>query len=76
MKKGQILEGVVSRYTFPNKGYITVTEERKIPGTEKKDEDGNTVWDTETVEKTFSVKGALKGQKVRFSVKKMRNGGG
>lgn len=52
MKKGQVLEGVVTKYAFPNKGYVLV-EERQI-----------------------SVKGALLGQKVRFSVKKLRKGGG
>lgn len=76
MKKGQVMEGVVSRYTFPNKGYVTVTEERKIPGTAKEDENGNIVQDVEMVEKTLSIKGALEGQKIRFSVKKLRKGGG
>ena len=52
MKKGQVCEGVVERYTFPNKGFVNI-EDREI-----------------------SVKGALKGQKVRFSVKKLRKGAG
>ncbi|MBR1865087.1 MAG: 23S rRNA (uracil(1939)-C(5))-methyltransferase RlmD [Lachnospiraceae bacterium] len=52
MKKGQILEGVVERYTFPNKGYVMV-EDREL-----------------------CVKGALKGQTVRFSVRKLRKGTG
>ena len=52
MKKGQVCEGVVERYTFPNKGFVNI-EDREI-----------------------SVKGALKGQKVRFSVKKLRKGTG
>lgn len=52
MKKGQICEGLVKRYTFPNKGYVNV-EDREI-----------------------CIKGALKGQKVQFSVKKLRRGGG
>lgn len=52
MKKGQVYEGVVERYTFPNKGYVNI-ENREI-----------------------CVKGALKGQKVRFSVKKLRKGSG
>lgn len=52
MKKGQVYEGVVERYTFPNKGYLNM-EGREI-----------------------CVKGALKGQKVRFSVKKLRKGSG
>lgn len=50
MKKGQIFDGVVSRYAFPNKGYVTI-EDREI-----------------------CVKGALPGQKVRFSIKKLRKG--
>lgn len=70
------MEGVVSRYTFPNKGYVTILEERKLPGTNRMDENGIETWDTETIEKTFCIKGALEGQKVRFSVKKLRNGGG
>lgn len=52
MKKGQVCEGVVERYTFPNKGYVNI-EDRQI-----------------------CVKGAMKGQKVRFSVKKLRKGSG
>lgn len=52
MKKGQVYEGVVERYTFPNKGYVNI-EDRQI-----------------------CVKGAMKGQKVRFSVKKLRKGSG
>lgn len=50
MKKGQVCEGIVERYTFPNKGYVTA-EGRE-----------------------FCVKGALKGQKIRFSAKKLRSG--
>ena len=52
MKKGQICEGVVERYTFPNKGYVKI-EDREI-----------------------CIKGALEGQKVRFSIKKLRKGSG
>lgn len=52
MKKGQICEGIVERYAFPNKGYV-ITEGREI-----------------------CIKGALPGQRVRFSVKKLRKGGG
>lgn len=52
MKKGQICEGVVRRYTFPNKGFVKI-EDREI-----------------------CIKGALEGQKVRFSIKKLRRGGG
>lgn len=52
MKKGQVYEGVIERYTFPNKGYLNI-EGREI-----------------------CIKGALQGQKVRFSVKKLRKGSG
>lgn len=52
MKKGQVLEGVVERYAFPNKGYVNIEG------------------------RTISVKGAMEGQKIRFSVKKLRKGGG
>ncbi len=50
MKKGQICEGMVERYAFPNKGYVTAEG------------------------KEFCVKGALKGQKIRFVAKKLRSG--
>ncbi len=52
MKKGQVYEGVVERYSFPNKGHVNI-EGRDI-----------------------SVKGAMKGQRIRFSVKKLRKGSG
>lgn len=52
MKKGQICEGLVERYTFANKGYVNI-EDREI-----------------------CIKGALKGQRVRFSIKKLRRGSG
>lgn len=52
MKKGQVCEGVVERYHFPNKGIVTL-EDRQI-----------------------SIKGAMLGQKVRFSIKKLRKNGG
>ena len=50
MKKGQIHEGTVTRFDFPNKGIIEI-EESKV-----------------------TVKNALPGQKVRFSVNKARKG--
>ncbi len=76
MKKGQIFEGVVERYTFPNKGYVTVKEERKIPGTAVALEDGTVKQEVELVERAIRIAGALQGQRVRFSIKKLRNGGG
>ncbi len=50
MKKGQIVEGIVERIDFPNKGIV-------------KTEDGICV-----------VKNALPGQKIRFSISKVRKG--
>ena len=76
MKKGQIFEGVVNRYTFPNKGYVTVTEERKIPGTAVTQEDGTVTQEVEQIERSICIKGVLPGQKVRFSIKKMKKGSG
>lgn len=52
LKKGQILEGLVTQVDFPNKGRVSVDgEEREV-----------------------IVKNAIQGQKVRFSVNKMRKG--
>lgn len=64
MKKGQVFEGVVERYTFPNKGYVTIEEKRETPTGE------------EVTKREICIKGALKGQKVRFSIKKLRKGAG
>ncbi|MGN0155248.1 MAG: class I SAM-dependent RNA methyltransferase [Lachnospiraceae bacterium] len=64
MKKGQVFEGVVERYTFPNKGYVTIEEKRETPSGE------------EMTAREICIKGALKGQKVRFSIKKLRKGAG
>lgn len=52
MKKGEVHEGIVERYTFPNKGYVNI-KDREI-----------------------CIKGALKGQRVQFSIKKLRKGTG
>ncbi len=64
MKKGQVCEGVVERYTFPNKGYVNIEERRETSSGE------------EVVTREICIKGALKGQKVRFSLKRLRKGGG
>ena len=50
MKKGQILEGVVERVDFPNKGKIQIED------------------------RTVTVKNCIPGQKVEFSVSKLRKG--
>lgn len=65
MKKGQVCEGVVERYTFPNKGYVNIEERKVTPS-------GEEVVDAREI----CIKGALKGQKVQFSVKKLRRGSG
>lgn len=57
MKKGQILEGVVERLDFPNKALV----QAEVP-----QEDGSVAIEYVT------VKGALPGQRVSFSVKKSR----
>jgi len=51
VKKGQVLEGIIRRVIFPNKGIAEVEGE----------------------EKTVIVKNGVSGQKVRFSVNKVRN---
>lgn len=53
MKKGQVLEGVVERMDFPNKGIVPL-------------EDG----------KRVVVKNALPGQRISFSINKIRKGKG
>lgn len=50
MKKGQVLEGTITQYAFPNKGSMEL--------------DGRRV----------TIKGAFPGQKVRFSVAKLKSG--
>lgn len=57
MKKGQILEGVVTHVAFPNKSRVTVKEVSE----------NGVVTETNVL-----VKGALPGQTVSFSVKKAR----
>lgn len=52
MKKGQVLEGIVEKVEFPNKGIVRVEgEDRKV-----------------------IVKNTIEGQRVRFSVNKLRKG--
>lgn len=48
MKKGEILEGIVTDYDFPNKGSLFVEDRRVV------------------------IKGAILGQKVKFSITKLR----
>lgn len=65
MKKGQICEGIVERYTFPNKGYVNIKEQKVTSSDEK-------IMTT----KEICIKGALKGQRVQFAVKKLRKDSG
>ncbi len=60
MKKGDILEGIVARVDFPNRG-IVETE----PAEENPAEDGKTV---------VTVKNTIPGQRIRFRVSKKRGG--
>lgn len=60
MKKGQTYEGVVTELHFPNKGVVTVPKEQIA------DVNGR-------AKRTMAVvKGTLPGQKVRFTVNKLR----
>lgn len=53
MKKGQVLEGVIERVDFPNKGVVTLEDGKKVV-----------------------VKNALPGQRISFSINKVRKGKG
>ena len=59
MKKGQTYTGIVERVDFPNKGIVMVEEPK---------EDGN------TAKAACIVKNVLPGQKVTFTVNKVRKG--
>lgn len=60
MKKGDIIEGVIEEYSFPNKGSFYYVEKDQNSG--------------EDVTKKVTVKGALPGQTVKARVKKKREG--
>ena len=64
MKKGQVGIGVVECVKFPNKGIVLTEEMKCIAGTDT----------LETVQSRVTVKNALPGQQVKFSVNKMRGG--
>ena len=59
MKKGDIIEGIIEKYSFPNKGSFVYREE---------------LGDGSTAEKTVLVKGSLPGQTVKARVIKKRQG--
>ena len=65
MKKGDIIEGVIEEYSFPNRGSFFHYEE-------KKDASGENV--IETITRKVTVKGALPGQTVKARVKKKKEG--
>ena len=65
MKKGDIVQGVIEEYSFPNRGSFFHTEEIK-------DAKGENVIDTIT--RKVTVKGSLPGQTVKARVKKKKEG--
>ena len=61
MKKGDVIEGVIEEYSFPNKGsFIHFEENEQAP-------DGR-------IERKVAVKGALPGQTVKVRIKKKKEG--
>jgi len=64
VKKGDIVEGVIEEYSFPNKGSFFHTEEIKNPEGEV----------TDTITRKITVKGALPGQTVKARIKKKKEG--
>ena len=63
MKKGDLVEGIIDKYSFPNKGSFLHIEEQK-------DSSGENV--IKTIERRITVKGALPGQTVKARVKRRR----
>ena len=61
MKKGDIVEGKIEGYSFPNRGsFIHIEENEQAP-------DGK-------IERVITVKGALPGQTVKARIKKKKEG--
>lgn len=61
MKKGDIVEGVIEHYSFPNKGsFIHIEENPQAEGGQ--------------IERNVTVKGALPGQTVKVRIKKKKEG--
>ncbi len=61
MKKGDIVEGVIENYSFPNKGsFIHIEENPQAEGGK--------------IERSITVKGVLPGQTVKASIKKKKEG--
>ena len=65
MKKGDLVEGVIDRYSFPNKGSFLHIEEQMDKSGEKVEK---------TIERRITVKGALPGQTVKARIKKKKEG--
>ena len=65
MKKGDLVEGIIDKYSFPNKGSFLHIEEQK-------DSSGENV--IKTIERRITVKGALPGQTVKARIKKKKEG--
>ena len=61
MKKGDIVEGKIESYSFPNRGsFLHMQENEQAP-------DGK-------IERVITVKGALPGQTVKARIKKKKEG--
>ncbi len=61
MKKGDIVQGVIDEYSFPNRGsFIHIEENPQVEGGK--------------IERKVTVKGALPGQTVRARIKKKKEG--
>ncbi|SEQ70338.1 Methyltransferase domain-containing protein [Lachnospiraceae bacterium NE2001] len=61
MKKGDIVEGIIDKYSFPNKGsFLHVEENPSVEGG--------------SIERRITVKGALPGQRVKARIKKKKEG--
>lgn len=74
MKKGQVLEGIIERVEFPNKGIVRVTDKENSgkERAERKEADkaGHSIQDADTV----IVKNGIPGQKIKFCVNKFKRG--
>ncbi|MDE5967070.1 MAG: 23S rRNA (uracil(1939)-C(5))-methyltransferase RlmD [Lachnospiraceae bacterium] len=76
MKKGQIIEGVITEYAFPNKGSMIVDEadsktdsmmQASVTDDTARSEHG-------TSKRRIIVKGAFPGQRIRCQITKLRKG--
>ena len=73
MKKGDILEGIVTRVDFPNRGIVEAEIPAEGAGAAKTDgEKAGEAGNTEPAKVTVIVKNTIPGQKLRFSIAKKR----